>query len=180
MKKSDTSGASVGTDEAKASVKSNGHPPGRSEIAPAELRGILASLQTMRDGDFSVRLAGRVDRTCWKNRGHIQRYRGGKRTDGAGVEARRPSGRQGRQHQGTHALARAARSLGRDGSIDQHAGRGLAAPDGGSDSRNCGRRARQFDANGAHRRGRAAAGRRIFAVGNNRQHHDSAVGSFHR
>ena len=58
MKKSDASGASVGTDEAKASVKSNGHPAGRSEIAPAELRAILASLQTMRDGDFSVRLPG--------------------------------------------------------------------------------------------------------------------------
>ena len=58
MKKSDAPGASAGTDEAKPSVRSNGHPSGRSEIAPAELRGILASLQTMRDGDFSVRLPG--------------------------------------------------------------------------------------------------------------------------
>ena len=58
MKKSDASLASVGTDEAKASVKSNGHASGRSEIGPAELRAILASLQTMRDGDFSVRLPG--------------------------------------------------------------------------------------------------------------------------
>ena len=58
MKKSDASLASVGTDEAKASLKSNGHASGRSEIGPAELRAILASLQTMRDGNFSVRLPG--------------------------------------------------------------------------------------------------------------------------
>jgi hypothetical protein len=58
MKKSDAPVASVGTDEAKASVKSNGHSSGRSEIGPAELRAILANLQTMRDGNFSVRLPG--------------------------------------------------------------------------------------------------------------------------
>src|SRR5690242_21338296 len=57
MKKLDASGANAGMDGAAVSVKSNGSS-GRSEIAPAELRGVLASLQTMRDGDFSVRLPG--------------------------------------------------------------------------------------------------------------------------
>ena len=39
-----------------ASSRSNGHS--RPEAAPAELVAILTSLQTMRDGDFSVRLPG--------------------------------------------------------------------------------------------------------------------------
>jgi len=50
---------STGTGEAAtatAPAKSNGHTNG--ELASAELGLILASLQTMRDGDFSVRLPG--------------------------------------------------------------------------------------------------------------------------
>jgi HAMP domain-containing protein/signal transduction histidine kinase/DNA-binding response OmpR family regulator len=58
MKKPEISGPSLATDEVKAGVKGNGHSSVRPEVAPAELRAILASLQTMSDGDFSVRLPG--------------------------------------------------------------------------------------------------------------------------
>src|ERR1700730_15433392 len=46
------------SEELKANPKSNGQANDRAEIASADLRVILASLQTMRDGDFSVRLPG--------------------------------------------------------------------------------------------------------------------------
>ena len=46
------------SEELKANPKSNGQSNGRAEVASADLRVILASLQTMRDGDFSVRLPG--------------------------------------------------------------------------------------------------------------------------
>src|SRR6202790_3660486 len=46
------------SEEPKANPKSNGQANDRAEIASADLRAILASLQTMRDGDFSVRLPG--------------------------------------------------------------------------------------------------------------------------
>ncbi len=45
-----------GTATAQQDVKTNGHVNG--ELASADLSLILASLQTMRDGDFSVRLPG--------------------------------------------------------------------------------------------------------------------------
>ena len=51
-------------------VKSNGHVNG--ELASADLSLILASLQTMRDGDFSVRLPGRVDRLGRQDRRYVQ------------------------------------------------------------------------------------------------------------
>src|ERR1700736_2484394 len=46
------------SEELKANPKNNGQPNGRAEVASADLRVILASLQTIRDGDFSVRLPG--------------------------------------------------------------------------------------------------------------------------
>ena len=59
MKKSDINRASATlTEEAKANGKNNGNSGSRTEIAPADLKLILASLQTMRDGNFSVRLPG--------------------------------------------------------------------------------------------------------------------------
>ena len=45
-------------DEPRKKAKTNGQRNGRSEISSSELSVILASLQTMRDGDFSVRLPG--------------------------------------------------------------------------------------------------------------------------
>jgi len=54
MKKSDRTAVAAITNEEPKSNGRNGH----GEAAPAELAAILASLQTMRDGDFSVRLPG--------------------------------------------------------------------------------------------------------------------------
>ncbi|MGB9198288.1 MAG: HAMP domain-containing protein [Terriglobales bacterium] len=58
MKKSDRSAVATISkgDDVEANSKSNGHS--RPDTAPPELVAILASLRTMRDGDFSVRLPG--------------------------------------------------------------------------------------------------------------------------
>jgi len=60
MKRNDRSAATATLDSAtKASEKSNGHSNiSAAEPATADFTAILASLQTMRDGDFSVRLPG--------------------------------------------------------------------------------------------------------------------------
>ncbi len=44
--------------EVRASVMGNGHDNGHSDVGSPDLSVILAGLQTMRDGDFSVRLPG--------------------------------------------------------------------------------------------------------------------------
>src|SRR5215813_7958994 len=58
MKRSERTAATAISDTAVAvaNTKNNGHSAG--EANPSELVAILASLQTMRDGDFSVRLPG--------------------------------------------------------------------------------------------------------------------------
>jgi HAMP domain-containing protein/signal transduction histidine kinase/CheY-like chemotaxis protein len=59
MKKSDRSAATATmSTEPKAMERTNGHSHLASELAPSDFGAILASLQTMRDGDFSVRLPG--------------------------------------------------------------------------------------------------------------------------
>src|SRR6202521_4868414 len=59
MKRNDRNAATATINSAtKASVKSNGHSKVTTETASADFTAILASLQTMRDGDFSVRLPG--------------------------------------------------------------------------------------------------------------------------
>ncbi len=59
MKKDQGAIAEVNAGEdPKVSAKTNGHRNGRAEMSAADLRVILSSLQTMRDGDFSVRLPG--------------------------------------------------------------------------------------------------------------------------
>src|SRR5580700_6022051 len=59
MKKSDPAATVATADrEPKASLKNNGHSHVDAESTSADLTVILASLQTMRDGDFSVRLPG--------------------------------------------------------------------------------------------------------------------------
>jgi len=57
MKRSDRNAVAEST---AADLKSNGKNNGHSatEVAPADLVAILGCLQTMRDGDFSVRLPG--------------------------------------------------------------------------------------------------------------------------
>ena len=61
MKRSDHGTATANpASDVKTSVKSNGRSAvqANGEAMPADLSVILASLQTMRDGDFSVRLPG--------------------------------------------------------------------------------------------------------------------------
>ncbi len=59
MKRSDRTAATATLDsETNTSVKNNGHSNVTGEPASADFNAILASLQTMRDGDFSVRLPG--------------------------------------------------------------------------------------------------------------------------
>src|SRR5216684_5214419 len=59
MKRTDSNVATENTSEdLKPNVKSNGRSHSRTESASPNLTVILAALQTMRDGDFSVRLPG--------------------------------------------------------------------------------------------------------------------------
>ena len=57
MKKSDRAAATLENALEPAS-KSNGRPAHHADVSNAHLSVILSSLQTMRDGDFSVRLPG--------------------------------------------------------------------------------------------------------------------------
>src|SRR5579862_4836528 len=57
MKRTDKTTATA-TVEAEPLVKNNGQTVPGTELAAANMSVILASLQTMRDGDFSVRLPG--------------------------------------------------------------------------------------------------------------------------
>ena len=116
-------------------LKGNGHGTGNGGPVSADLSVILASLQTMRDGDFSVRLPG-----YWTGlHGKIadtfndivaanqQMARELKRVGQA-------VGKEGRTTR-AHAVSRVARRLGRDGGFGQHAGGGPASTDDGSDAR---------------------------------------------
>jgi HAMP domain-containing protein len=59
MKRNDRNAATATVERApKTSEKNNGHSSVTAEPASADFTAILASLQTMRDGDFSVRLPG--------------------------------------------------------------------------------------------------------------------------
>ena len=59
MKRNDRNAATATIESApKTSEKNNGHSSVTAEPASADFTAILASLQTMRDGDFSVRLPG--------------------------------------------------------------------------------------------------------------------------
>ncbi|HEX2710885.1 MAG TPA: hypothetical protein VHM88_01500, partial [Candidatus Acidoferrales bacterium] len=55
MRRDDRSAATVTTDAEPTTILKNN---GDSDVIPSDLTVILASLQTMRDGDFSVRLPG--------------------------------------------------------------------------------------------------------------------------
>jgi HAMP domain-containing protein/CheY-like chemotaxis protein/signal transduction histidine kinase len=57
MKRSDQAIATANPD-ARPTAKRNGQPEVRAEVSLVDLSVILSSLQTMRDGDFSVRLPG--------------------------------------------------------------------------------------------------------------------------
>jgi HAMP domain-containing protein/CheY-like chemotaxis protein/signal transduction histidine kinase len=57
MKRSDQP-TTIADADSKPNSKSNGQAEGRADVSFAELSTLLSSLQTMRDGDFSVRLPG--------------------------------------------------------------------------------------------------------------------------
>ena len=60
MKRSDRTAGTANIDserQAQVTEKNNGHSS-VAESSPADFAAILASLQTMRDGNFSVRLPG--------------------------------------------------------------------------------------------------------------------------
>jgi HAMP domain-containing protein/CheY-like chemotaxis protein len=59
MKRTESNATSVTTGaDPNPGLKENGHKSGNGDTTSADLNVILASLQTMRDGDFSVRLPG--------------------------------------------------------------------------------------------------------------------------
>src|SRR5580658_9016008 len=61
MKRSDRTAATANIDienQPEAKEKNNGHSSPVAESSSADFAALLASLQTMRDGDFSVRLPG--------------------------------------------------------------------------------------------------------------------------
>ena len=88
-------------------------------------------------------------------------------------------GKEGKTRERTR-FHESQRRVGRDGSFGQYAGGGPAAADDGSDARDRRRRAGQSDADRAAGRGRPSAGRRVPALGQHRQHDDSAAGRVHR
>ena len=101
--------------DAAGNGKNNGAQP-NGQVGSGELAAILASLQTMRDGDFSVRVAGCVDGAVGKNRRHLQRNRRRQPADGAGIKARRASAWQRGKDARAHALPSIEGRVGRDGS----------------------------------------------------------------
>ncbi len=120
----DTAAAGVATTE---DAKANGHV--NSELASADLSLVLASLQTMRDGDFSVRLpgawtglAGKIADTFNEIVSANQQMAEELKRVGQVV------GKEGRTRERTRFDA-FQRRLGRDGGFGQYARRGLVAPD---------------------------------------------------
>ncbi len=165
--------------DAAGNGKNNGAQP-NGQVGSGELAAILASLQTMRDGDFSVRLPGAWTGLAGQDRRHLQRNCHRQSTNGERIKARRTSSGKRGKDTGAHAVPSVERRVGRDGSVRQYPGGRLAAADGGSYARDCGRGARKSYPNGAVGRGRAAAGRRVPAVRDDREHHDSTIGRVHR
>lgn len=55
-------------------AKSNGPSTAVAELEHADLSVILASLQTMRDGDFSARLPGELDWIGGQSRRHARSF----------------------------------------------------------------------------------------------------------
>ena len=74
MKKSDRDAAGLSMNSVEKSSKNNGRSSLAAEPVSPDLAVILASLQTMREGDFSVRLPGSWTGLAARSR-HIQRDR---------------------------------------------------------------------------------------------------------
>ena len=182
MKRSEhgTATASPGGD-VKSSVKSNGRSAvqANGEAMPADLSVILASLRAMRDGDFSARLpghwtglAGKVADTFNDIAATNQQMARELKRVGQVV------GKEGR----TRERMRFQQSKAAWGEMEVSVNTlvdDLVAADDRSDARDCGCGERKFDADGAVGCGWTSAGRRVFAVGEHREHDDSAAGRVH-
>ena len=74
MKRGDRSAASVSVSEPPSKQGNNGHSTAAAAVVEpnaADLSVILSSLQTMRDGDFSVRLPGSWTGLAGKDRRYL-------------------------------------------------------------------------------------------------------------
>ncbi len=92
MKRTDKTTATA-TVEAEPLAKNNGQTAAGTELAAANMSVILASLQTMRDGDFSVAAARKLDGAGGKDCRHIQRDCRRQPANGERIKARGASGR---------------------------------------------------------------------------------------
>ena len=175
-------GVVVSPPNAKSAVR-NGKNNGAStngNVSSGELAAILASLQTMRDGDFSVRLpgawtglSGKIADTFNEIVTANQQMANELRRVGQVV------GKEGRTRERTRFHQSKGAWGEMEGSVNTLV-EDLLRPDHGSYARDRRGGARKFDADRATGRGWPPAGRRIFALGHHRQHHDSAAWRVHR
>ena len=161
------------------------HPPlehsnGNGLAEPQYLSAILECLQTMRDGDFSVRLP--VPGPDLPEKSPTLSMRLSAANQQMAQELKRVGqavGKEGRTRERT----RFDESRGAWGEMEVSVNtlvEDLLRPTSGSDARDRRRGPGQSDPNGPAGRGRAAAGRRIPALGQHRQHHDPAARRLHR
>ena len=123
--------------------------------------------------------AGRSNRLVRKDRRHLQRDRHRQRAHGAPARRGRPCRRPRRPHPAPGAVRAVGRRLGRHGDFGQHADRRSLMADRGGHSRDRGGGPGRPVAHGAARCRRAGAEGRVPALGDDRQHHDQAIGGVH-
>ena len=148
-------------------------------VVTGDLNELLSALQTMRDGDFSVRLpgnwtglAGKIADTFNDIVAANQQMAQELKRVGQLVGKEGKTRERTRFHQ-THG------AWGGDRSLRQHACGGSAPTDHRSYAGDCGSRAGQSDTNRANGCGRETSRGRVFAFGQHCQHHDSTVGRVH-
>jgi hypothetical protein len=169
--KKNGNGAAVSGTVATALAESNG------ELA--NLSVILAGLQTMRNGDFSVRLPGNLTGLAGKVADTFNDIVSANQQ--MSQELKRVGqavGKEGKTRE--RAKFYEPRGMGRNGMVGKRTGGRPIASDYRSDARDRGCRPGQFGADGTPGCERQAVGRRVSAVGEYRQHHDSAIGSIYR
>ena len=159
----------------------NRHPINALEPPMSEcLTPILQSLKTMKDGDFSVRLPVSWTGLPGKIADNFNEIVTANEQMARELKTRRPGGGQRGQDPRADPRGAAPRRLGRHGSLGQYAGRRPAAADDRSDPRDRRRGAGQSDADCPARCGRPSPRRRIPALRQHREHHDSAARRLHR
>ncbi len=139
-------------------------------------RALLAALQAVAEGDFSVRLPGDWTGLDGKIADRFNDIVAANQQDGRRACARRTGRRTRRARRGSAcSFAALGRRVGRDAGVAQHADRRPGASDHRGDARGDGGRAGQPAADRAPRRRRPAARRRVPALGDDRQHDDQAA-----